>query len=73
MIILVLLLFSGSACDEQLNEYVISPFEIKNPVWKLICCQDYVCVGIGIFILFVIVYWLLYGKTFEGPVSTPQS
>lgn len=30
---------------------------------------DYVVVVIGIFLFLVGTYWIVYGKTFEGPVS----
>lgn len=31
---------------------------------------DYVTAVIGIFLLLIGTYWILYGKTFEGPVSS---
>lgn len=33
---------------------------------------DYVTAVIGIFLLLIGTYWIVYGKTFEGPVSSPK-
>jgi len=33
---------------------------------------DYVTAVIGIFLILIGTYWLVYGKTFEGPVSRPH-
>lgn len=42
-------------------------------VLTLTTSLDYVSVVIGIFAILLSIYWMVYGKTFEGPVSTRLS